>query len=74
MLEYICVIVLLDMKKIKYLSCVILLLLGIYMLADHYPPLPLNHEQIGLGVNHMSHGVVGVIFIVVAVILFWKRK
>ena len=44
------------------------------MLTDHYPPLPLNHEQIGLGVNHMMHRIVGVIFLVSAVLVFWKWK
>ncbi len=62
------------MKKIKYLVFVVLLLLGVYMLTDHYPPLPLNHEQIGLGVNHMMHRIVGVIFLVSAVLVFWKWK
>ncbi len=62
------------MKKIKYLVFVVLLLLGVYMLTVHYPPLPFNHEQIGLGVDHMMHRIVGVLFLAAAVLVFWKWK
>ncbi len=62
------------MKNIKYILVAILILLGIYMLTVHYPPLPFNHEAIGLGYNHMMHRIFGIIFIAAAVLVFWKWK
>ncbi len=61
-------------KNWKYILFVILLLIGIYMLTDHYPPLPFNHEQMGLGANHMAHRGVGILFILASIFVFWKRK
>ncbi|MBP9716994.1 MAG: hypothetical protein KBD51_03585 [Candidatus Levybacteria bacterium] len=62
------------MKKIKYLVFLVILFLGIYMLTAHYDPIPLNHEAIGLGYNHMMHRIVGILFLVSAVLVFWKWK
>lgn len=62
------------MKKFNYLVVVVLILLGVYMLTAHYDPIPLNHEAIGLGYNHMMHRFAGVLFVVVAVLVFWKWK
>ncbi len=62
------------MKRFKYLVFGILLFLGVYMLTVHYPPLPFNHEQIGLGVNHMMHRIVGIVLLVAAILIFWKWK
>lgn len=62
------------MKKIKYLVVGIIISVGIYMLVVHYPPFPFNHEEIGLGFNHLMHRVVGIIFLAVAILIFWKWK
>ena len=59
------------MKKI---IVIILILAGLYFLLDHKYPLPLNHEEIGLGVNHMAHSAFGVILFVVAGILWFKAR
>jgi len=53
-----------------------LVLAGLYMVFDHAPPLPLNHEAIGLGTWHTAHTIFGVILLVAAVVVFWlgRRK
>jgi hypothetical protein len=51
---------------------VVLIIAGLYLLLDHSPPLPLNHEDIGLGETHVAHAVFGVVALVGAVVL-WRR-
>ncbi len=48
-----------------------LVVLGMYWLFNHYPPLPFNHEQLGMPF-HTVHRILGVIFFVIAIIL-WKK-
>lgn len=54
---------------------ILLILLGLYWLFDHYRPLPLNHESFGL-YQHNLHRIAGVAFLIAAVAVgfFWKRK
>jgi len=40
---------------------------GIYLLVWHAPPLPGNHEAIGLGMNHIVHSVIGIVLIIAGV-------
>ena len=40
---------------------IVLLVVGLYLLLDHVPPLPLNHEDIGLGKVHLAHAVGGLV-------------
>jgi hypothetical protein len=58
------------MKKV---IVIILVILGIYWLVDHYAPLPLNHESFGL-VEHGIHRIIGVVLLVVAALVAWKWK
>ncbi len=51
---------------------VILVILGLYLLLDHVPPLPLNHEDIGLGKEHIAHAVGGIVLLAGGVFL-WRR-
>ncbi len=53
---------------------IVLVLLGVYWLFDHYAPLPLSHESLGL-YNHTIHRVLGVVFLIAAVVVWkWKAK
>jgi len=58
------------MKKI---TIIVLVLLGVYWLADHYAPMPLNHESFGL-YNHMIHRIIGVVCLVLAALFGWMWK
>lgn len=51
---------------------VVLIVAGLYLLLDHAPPFPLNHEDIGLGKTHLAHSVFGVVALIGAVVL-WRR-
>lgn len=53
---------------------IVLVLLGLYFLIVHRAPLPLNHEAIGLGTNHMAHSLFGIILLTGAGYLWWKAK
>jgi hypothetical protein len=52
---------------------VVLLVVGLYLLLDHSPPFPLNHEDIGLGKTHLAHAAFGVVALVGSVVL-WRRS
>jgi hypothetical protein len=52
---------------------VVLIVAGLYLLVDHAPPFPLNHEDIGLGKTHLAHSVFGVVALIGAVVL-WRRS
>jgi hypothetical protein len=52
---------------------IILVLLGLYWLFDHYAPLPLNHESLGL-YAHNIHRVIGIVLLAAAVFFVWKWK
>jgi hypothetical protein len=52
---------------------IVLIIAGLYLLLDHAPPFPLNHEDIGLGKTHLAHSVFGVIALIGAVVL-WRRS
>jgi len=52
---------------------VVLIVVGLYLLLDHAPPFPLNHEDIGLGKTHLAHSVFGVVALIGAVVL-WRRS
>ncbi len=50
----------------------VLFIVGIYFLVWHYPPLPGNHESIGLDSSysvHIVHAVVGIVLIIGAVLI-----
>lgn len=53
---------------------IVLVLAGLYMVLDHTPPLPLNHETIGLGTMHAAHTVFGAILLIAAVVVFWLGR
>ncbi len=57
----------------KKFTIIILVLIGIYWLAAHFDPIPLNHEALGL-YNHMIHRIIGIVFLAVAAFLGWKWK
>ncbi len=57
----------------KTLVVVVLLLLSIYWFFDHASPLPLNHESLGL-YQHEIHRLVGIVFLMAAVIVQVKWK
>ena len=56
------------------IKVVVLALFGFYMLLVHKAPLPLNHEAIGLGTNHLAHGIVGALLLVGVGFLWHKNK
>lgn len=57
----------------------VLAIVGLYFLLFHKDPLPLNHEFVGLGrgdilsPTHIVHDIIGIIFIVGAV-LVWRKS
>jgi len=53
---------------------VVLVLAGLYLVLDHTPPLPLNHEAVGLGSMHTAHTVIGVVLLVAAAVVFWLGR
>jgi hypothetical protein len=57
----------------KNLIIIVLVLLGIYWLFDHYAPLPLSHESFGL-YQHSIHRIIGVVLLVLAAFFTWKWK
>ena len=53
------------------MAVVVLFAAGIYLLLWHAPPLPGNHEDIGLGKNHIVHAVIG-IALILAGVWIWR--
>ncbi len=62
------------MVESKLVLIAVLVIAGLYFVIDHTPPLPLNHEAVGLGTNHMVHTIVGVVLFVVAGAIWWQGK
>ena len=58
----------------KQLIIIVLILAGLYFLIDHKAPLPLNHEAIGFGINHIAHSAVSIILFIPAGYLWWRNK
>ena len=58
----------------KQLIVMVLVLAGLYFIFDHRDPLPLNHEAIGLGVNHLAHSLFGIVLLVVAGFVWWRDR
>ncbi len=53
----------------------ILFVAGLYFALDHRPPLPFNHEVVGLGANHLMHTVFGIVLLaIIGVIWFMNMK
>lgn len=50
-----------------------LVVLGVYMAVDHTTS-PLNHELIGLGNQHSSHTIIGVVLLLAAAALWWMGR
>ncbi len=53
---------------------IVLVLAGLYMTLAHTPPLPLNHEAIGLGAMHQAHTIIGIVLLVAAAVVFWLGR
>ena len=53
---------------------IVLVLAGLYMVFVHAPPLPLNHEAVGLGTMHDTHTMFGVILLIAAAVVFWLGR
>lgn len=53
---------------------IVLAIAGLYLLIVHSPPLPLNHEDIGLGKTHIAHSVIGLVLLAGAVFLWWRGR
>ena len=52
---------------------IVLVIVGLFLLLDHVPPFPLNHEDLGLGKTHIAHAVIGLVALAGAVLL-WRRS
>ncbi len=57
----------------KNIIIIALIILGIYWLFDHHAPLPLSHDSLGL-YNHNIHRIIGVICLVGAGFVAWKKS
>lgn len=51
---------------------IVLVIVGLYLLLDHTPPFPLNHEDIGLGKTHIAHAAFGVVALVAAGVVLMR--
>ncbi len=58
----------------KQLIVIVLVLASLYFIFDHTDPLPLNHEAIGLGVNHIAHSIFGIVLFIPAGFVWWKGR
>ena len=58
----------------KQIVVIVLIIAGLYFLLDHTDPIPLNHEAIGLGANHMAHSLFGIVLFVIAGFVLWKGR
>ena len=58
----------------RLILIVVLVIAGLYFAIDHAPPMPLNHEAVGLGANHIMHTAVGVALIAIAGGVWWTGK
>jgi hypothetical protein len=52
---------------------ILLSIAGLYFIVDHYPPLPLNHESLGL-YNHTIHRIIGTILLLAAGYILWRGR
>lgn len=52
---------------------VVLVLVGLYFTVWHFPPLPFNHQDVGLGKFHAGHAIFGIVLLAAAGYL-WTRK
>ena len=57
----------------KLVLVAVLIVAGLYFVIDH-TGLPLNHEAVGLGTNHMVHTAFGFVLFVVAGFIWWRGK
>ncbi len=57
----------------KLALIIVLVIVGLYFLIDHMPPLPFNHQDVGLGKLHIAHAVFGIVLISAAFVL-WRRS
>jgi len=58
----------------KNLIIIVLVIAGLYFVFDHTDPLPLNHEAIGLGVNHIAHSIFGIVLFIPAGFLWFTGR
>ena len=58
----------------KLVLVAVLIVAGLYFVIDHTPPLPLNHEAVGLGTNHMMHSAFGLVLLAVAGFVWWRGR
>lgn len=53
---------------------VLLIVVGLYLLIDHKPPMPFNHEDMGLGKIHLAHNILGVVALAAAAFIVWRSR
>lgn len=53
---------------------VVLVIPGLYFLVFHKPPLPLNHEDVGIGNLHTVHDIIGIVLLALAGIVVWRAR
>jgi hypothetical protein len=55
-------------------AVVLLIVVGLYLLIDHKPPMPFNHEDMGLGEVHLAHNILGVVALAGAAFIVWRSR
>ena len=58
----------------QWIAVVVLVVLGIYFRLWHVPPLPGNHEDIGLEKQHVVHAVIGVVLLIGAFLIIRRSR
>ena len=62
------------MRLGRSILVIILVVVGIYLLIWHSAPLPGNHEDIGLGKQHVVHAVIGVVLLIGAFLIVRRSR
>ena len=62
------------LSKGKLALISVLLIASLYLVFFHTPPLPLNHEAVGLGTNHLLHSIFGVILAIISGLLWFTGR
>lgn len=62
------------MRTWEWAAILVLVVAGVYMLVFHSPPLPWNHEEIGLGTFHLAHDAIGIVLLASAGFVWWRSR
>lgn len=62
------------MSASRWAIVAVFLVIGLYFLIWHMDPLPGNHEAVGLGKNHLVHGLIGIVLLGAAGFIWYTAR